>query len=256
VIEKLLFRLVSYLIYNWKSRGNHYLHSPFIFNWYQLIVNEKLLNNDSIQKYRDDLLMDKSDFYYETIESKRIDTSISKRYKQTSIDDKYGEILSHTAHYVGAKNFLELGTSLGVSTLYLALSSEKIQGTTIDYNPNSTNFSKNKFDSLQLHKIKFINGRFEDVLPAYLTSCEPIDLIFIDGNHSYQATIDNTHLIIPKLSSESVIILDDIRWSREMYKAWEELIQLDIFNYTVDFGRIGFLFKTENKSPKQHFILK
>ncbi len=98
-------------------------------------------------------------------------------------------------------------------------------------------------------------GKFEEILPNILTE-KNIDFCFIDGDHSYQATINYVYQIKDYLSEHAVLILDDIRWSEGMYSAWEELILLSDFNYTIDFGRIGLLFKHQNKSPKQHFILK
>jgi predicted O-methyltransferase YrrM len=210
----------------------------FFINDYQTILNQTL-----------------GEFIYFNSKNEEIKTTISKRYKSTSIDQKYGQILYQTARYLTAQNFLELGTSLGVSSAYIGNSTENIKGNTIDFNPNAVDISKSLFARMKWSNIEFHCGRFEVVLPTILTE-KNIDFCFIDGDHQYASTIHYVMQIKEYLSENSVIILDDIRWSEGMYRAWEELIKIPEFNYTIDFGRIGLLFKTTHRNPKQHFILK
>lgn len=254
-IKTVFFRIKSYLYYYFSSNSDHYLHSPFLFDWRITLNNKQLKTTDFILKYRSLLASNNEEFKFLNFESKEVITTIYQRYQATSINNKYGTILSQTANYLQAKTFLELGTSLGVSTAYLATSAENIKGHTIDFNPQAVQISKSLFDKINLDNTAFHTGRFEDILPTILTE-KNIDICFIDGDHQYQSTINYVTKIKDYLSDHAVLILDDIRWSEDMYSAWEELILLTDFNYTIDFGRIGLLFKHQNKSPKQHFILK
>jgi predicted O-methyltransferase YrrM len=249
------FRLKSYLSYYWRANSDHYLHSPFVFKWRSAMNNERLTVNNIVNEYRKLLRNTSEEFSYLNLENREVKTSISKRYKSTSINDKYGTILANTALYLHAQNFLELGTSLGVSTAYLANAVENIKGHTIDFNPNAVSISKELFARMKWTNTVFHCGRFEDILPTILTE-KNIDICFIDGDHSYQSTINYVSQIKDFLSENAVIILDDIRWSEGMYQAWEDVSHLSDFNYTIDFGRIGLLFKNQNQSPKQHLILK
>lgn len=254
-IKTLVFRIKSYLYYYYTANSDHYLHSPFLFNWRIALNNKQLKTNEFIQKYRNFLASNHEEFKFLNFANQEVKTTISQRYQATSINDQYGSILAQTAIYLQAKNFLELGTSLGVSTAYLATSVENIKGQTIDFNPQAVQISKSLFDKMNLDNTAFHTGRFGDILPTILTE-KNIDICFIDGDHQYQSTINYVTKIKDYLSEHAVLILDDIRWSEDMYSAWEELILLTDFNYTIDFGRIGLLFKHQNKSPKQHFILK
>lgn len=252
----LYFRIQSYISYLWNARGNHYLHSPFVFEWYKTVKNYTVKCPPLIQLYRDDLAKNLDAFEYNSNQNKT-STTISQRYKQTSINHQYGAVLHATAQYLNAKKFLELGTSLGVSTLYMTIANEGIKGISIDANSQAIDIAMTKFKDYGLDSdVSFYLGEFKNALPQILSTNNLIDICYIDGDHSYDATVYNTKYILPYLSPHSVIILDDIRWSRDMFLAWEELISIDPFNITVDFGRIGLLFKLNNSSPKQHFVLR
>jgi predicted O-methyltransferase YrrM len=254
-IDKLVFRFFSYLSYFWKAQSNLYIHSPFIFDWVNAIQKERVTNSDSIQNYRNTLLHDKSTFIYTSFEQINY-TTVSARYLKTSITDLYGKVLMATSSYTKANNFLELGTSLGVSTAYICASNNQIKGMTIDANPMAVDKSKVLFNQyFPNHTVNFVTGSFDVTLPSALCEFDSIDLVFIDGDHSYKGTLEYVTQIKDCLSEKAVIILDDIRWSKDMYKAWSELLSLPEFNYTVDMGRIGLLFKVNNHSPKQHFYI-
>ena len=82
-----------------------------------------------------------------------------------------------------------------------------------------------------------------------------VDLAYLDGNHSYTATIDYFNKILPYTNQNSVIVLDDIYWSNEMLKAWKQLTQHPSVTYSIDIYSSGFLFFNNNMKSKQHFVL-
>lgn len=255
-IAIILFRIQSYLQYYWRSKDNHYLHSPFAFGWYQRMktpIEPSVLK--TIEQYRKNLDQSSENFILEEHgESKSI--PISHRYRQTSISHDYGQLIHQTAAYIHASSFLELGTSLGVSTAYLARANSNIHGKTIDYQKSAKEFASREFQKMGWENVEFIVGSFESVLPTLLSKENPMDVVFIDGDHSYAATVQNTIAILPSLSSHAVIILDDIRWSPEMYRAWEELKGRAEFKISIDFGRMGLLFHVDHKTVKQDFVLR
>ena len=81
------------------------------------------------------------------------------------------------------------------------------------------------------------------------------DLIFIDGNHKYQATMKYFHWAINHLNEDGVIIFDDIYWSKEMTKAWIEISTNDNLNLSIDFFHLGVIM-IRPEQRKQHFILR
>jgi len=248
-----LFRLQSYFSYYWHAKKNPTSEVEWIQDWYNLVKRD--LPQEAahvINEYRKALHRDHRAFHQD-----QQTTTVSKRYTLTSVDLAYGKVLYHTAQYLGAKTFLELGTSLGVSSAYLALAHPSMQGVSIDANPNAIEVATAKFRQHDLlKKVSFYADTFENALPSILANSAPIDICFVDGDHSYHATITNTQYIKPYLSEHAVIILDDIRWSEGMYKAWETLKKDDSFGVTLDLGRIGLLWKTTKIMSREHLILR
>lgn len=257
----LIFRFFSYVKYWFSSQNNLYIHSPFIFEFYKTVLRAPSIRSiETIDKYRIFLDNNSEIIHLQEFGAKEKGTfsqrKIATHYKKTSISDKYGRFLLHLVQYMNSTRILELGTSLGVSTTYLSVANPRAMVTTMDAQKSTLDIAKQYFKEHNIHNVTFIEGKFEETLMPYLNTVDEIDVCFIDGNHTYEATLNNGLCILNKMSDVSVMILDDIRWSRGMYKAWETLRLNDTFNYTVDLGRIGLLFKVNNNAPKQHFVIK
>lgn len=257
----IFFRLFSYIKYWVLSKNNNYIHSPFVFELYNHVLHGNTTKSIKfIDKYRHFLENNLEIINLEEFGAKKkgfiIEKTVKIHYKNTSIDSKYGLILYNMVQFMNSKTIVELGTSLGVSTGYLSCSNPLASVISMDAQSSTQQIVKDFFNTNNVSNTQFVLGRFEEVLDSILDKIEPIDFCFIDGNHTYEATTTNSLKIASKLSLNSVIVLDDIRWSKGMYKAWNELSKSDLFNYSIDLGRIGLLIKINNKSPKQHFILQ
>jgi hypothetical protein len=104
-------------------------------------------------------------------------------------------------------------------------------------------------------KIDLRVGNFNNLLPAVLNELTQVDLAFIDGNHTYEATINYFNLLLQKTHYNSVLIFDDIYWSKGMTKAWEEIKHHPKVTVTVDLFYIGLVyFRTQQ--AEEHFKLR
>ena len=93
------------------------------------------------------------------------------------------------------------------------------------------------------------------ILPDLLKSIRKIDYIYVDGNHTYEATIRYFNMIKPHLQTKGVMIFDDINWSEGMSRAWKEIKTDPDVTMTVDFFDLGLVFLNDALS-KENFILK
>lgn len=148
---------------------------------------------------------------------------------------------------VSAKNILELGTSLGMATMYMGTASARPRIYTLEGDPSVANVAQEQFDTMGLHLIELVLGRFEDTLQPTLDKMERLDLAFLDGNHRYEPTMAYFEKLLPYCHDKTVLIFDDIYWSEEMEKAWKEVKQHPRVAYAYDLftmGVVGF-----SKSP-------
>jgi len=112
------------------------------------------------------------------------------------------------------------------------------------------------FRDMGLKKIKLVQGNFDDTLSKVLNALESIDMAFVDGNHRKAPTLDYFRQLIPVMSAESVIVFDDIHWSREMEEAWEEIRNHPRVMLSIDLFFIGIVFFNPSFKVKQHFTIR
>jgi predicted O-methyltransferase YrrM len=147
-----------------------------------------------------------------------------------------------------------LGTSLGISTIYLAMGLPQGHITTIEGCPRTAELAANNFNILGLTNIDLITGSFEKKLPDLLEHLAKIDLVFIDGNHRKEPVLHYFYQCLQHIHDDSVIIFDDIHWSKEMEEAWKVIREHPSVTITIDLFRMGLVFFKEGLS-KEDFIL-
>ena len=128
-------------------------------------------------------------------------------------------MLYRIVNYYQPANILELGTSLGITTSYLAKGNEQGSVFTCEGSAAIAAIAKKNFDQLQIKNIWLTQGDFAKTLQPLLNQTGKIDLAFIDGNHRKEPTLDYFDLLLNSSTSSTIFIFDDIHWSREMEAA-------------------------------------
>lgn len=252
--------LKAYLKYKIKSLNSHGIHSPFVFEFYNEVIKKSGHTEDrSIQALRSSLLKDKTEVQVTDLGSgskknQSATRRISEIAKNAGISRKYGRLLARIIQFYSLESVLELGTSLGLGTAYLSIS-EKCKVDTIEGCPNVSNQARKNLEGLKRTNVNSIEGAFDDVIPDLLANRSKIDLIFIDGNHNYEATLKYFNLFMTKAHNNTFLVFDDINWSEGMRKAWDEIIASPEIHVSLEFFRMGIVLKRAEQE-KQHFVLK
>lgn len=155
---------------------------------------------------------------------------------------KQAQLLFRIIRHYGHKNILELGTSLGISTMYMASVSSKCCCTTLEGCPQISDIAQQNFDRFQLRQIKLIRCNIDEQLESILASSGRQDFIFIDANHRYEPLMRYFELCVNHIGENSVIVIDDIYWSPEMEQAWKAIQEHPRVKATIDIFHMGILF--------------
>ncbi len=175
--------------------------------------------------------------------------------KNSSVNKKIGKILHNLSKVNNAKNILEIGTSLGISTVYLSTAANCSKVTTLEGCENTSNIALNSFNKFNFYNIKLVKGDFNLTLDKVLEKTDSFDLIFFDGNHSKIDTLNYFNKCLKKINSNSIFVLDDINWSIEMKSAWNQIIKNDMVTLSFSFLRVGVLFfKKDLKNKNYNFL--
>lgn len=256
------FNYLKYLISAENGKG-HGVHSPFVFDFIIHVLNnkKKYYAYQEIEALRQLLKTDGrkvsiTDLGAGSRKRKGNITTVSQIAKTSLKPKKYSQLLFRIADYYRPKTILELGTSLGLTTAYLASANEKSKVITLEGIEGISAIAKENFDRLQLKNVEVVEGNFDNTLPAVVERMASIDLAFLDGNHQKLPTLNYFNLILPKTNDNSLLIFDDIHWSREMEEAWEAIKDHPQVTLTIDLFFIGLVFFRKQQKVKQHFTIR
>jgi len=182
--------------------------------------------------------------------------SLSSLAKYSATRPFFCRILFRTIHYYKPATLLELGTSLGISSLYqAAAASKKSKFITVEGCAEISRRAKQNFELLGVKNIRLLTGRFKDLLPGTLRELKQLDYLFIDGNHRHDPTLEYFEQCLEHAHGHSIFVLDDIHWSTEMETAWEKVKSNPKVKMTVDLFFCGLVFFRKEQRQKEHFVL-
>ena len=251
----------AYLKYRKNGLNEHGLHSPFVFEFYNEIIKKaKSFDDSDIQSLRKSLLKDKRELTITDLgagskKNPKNNPTVAQLTKNAAISRKYGKLLGRLIDHYKLETCLELGTSVGIGTLYLSKNKHVNKTVTIEGCEEIYKVAKENFEQLGLSNIYQIQGEFSDSIELAVKELDRIDLIYIDGNHAYQPTMDYFERLLEYAHNDTFIIFDDIHWSEEMEKAWGEICASPKINLSIELFRMGIVVK-RSEQAKQHFILK
>lgn len=237
------------------NTGGFGVHSPFVFHFTDFVLRDKspFYSFQKIELMRiamktDSRVIDVLD-YGTGSNGKRLVSDIAH---QSLKSRKYGELLFRTVNTYKMRNILELGTSLGVTTSYLASSSAEIKCLTLEGCPQTAGIANDNFRRLGLKNIEIVVGNIDTTLPQVIGKIEKLDLIFFDANHRMDSVIQYFELCLTKIDNNSIMIFDDIYWSFGMEKAWQIIKEHPKVTTTIDLFQIGIVFFNPDLHKKHY----
>jgi len=248
----------SYLKYYLKSRVISSVKHPFVNGLNDSVFSKlKTVDDIAIQTYVESLKTNKSvlsitDLGAGSKKTKANVRRISSIVKNAAVSQQFGRLLAVLVQEYNCETIIELGTSLGVGTSYLAAKSSTTVYT-IEGCPNISEFAQNELK--QFSNINFFAGEFSSQLNAVLKLSGPPDLVYIDGNHTYKATIDYFNFFLKHAHAKTILVFDDIHWSSGMEKAWSEIIEAEEVSVSMDLFRMGIVF-LDKSLTKNQFTLR
>ena len=245
------------------SGKGHGIHSPFVFDFIKNVLRDKnkYAYYPIIEKGRQQLLKQKGEI---EVEDFGAGSAIIKTNKRVVADmarsslkpAKYAQLLFRIVKYYKPETILELGTSFGITTSYLAAGNAKAKVYTIEGSPAIAAIAGKTFNRAGLKNIELTEGDFHKELPILLKKLNNIDLAFIDGNHLKDPTLDYFQQLLNHSTVSTILIFDDIHWSAGMEEAWAIIMQHPAVTFSIDLFFIGIVFLNPDFNHKQQFTIR
>ena len=259
---QLAFKYINYYLKASNGKG-HGIHSPFVYDFVTNVLNDKrtFYAYEAIEKSRQLMLHDETVLTVEDFGAGSR-TGLTKQRKIKDIASsslkpkKFAQLLFRMVDYYQPKTIVELGTSLGITSSYLASAKTDAQVITMEGSSAIAAVAKKNLQSLGLNNIEIVEGNFDKNMTSVMSQLSTIDFAFIDGNHRYQPTINYFNLILPKLNDSSILLFDDVHWSKEMEQAWNEIIKHPSVTLSIDLFFIGVVLFKKDFKIKQDFVVR
>jgi predicted O-methyltransferase YrrM len=258
----ILKKYLHYRITSSNGKG-HGVHSPFVFDFIDKVLNGKKerVCYKEIESLRESLLKDKTiieveDFGAGSSVIKTNKRRIDKIAASSLKSKKFAQLLHQIIEYYKPNHIIELGTSFGITSSYLAKANPSVIVDTFEGSSAIAQVARRNFEKLKINNINLHEGDFAKTFNTFLNNQNRIDFVFIDGNHKKEPTTQYFNMLLDKCSENTILVFDDIHWSKEMEEAWDFIKDNDAVTLSIDLFFVGILFFRQDFKVKQHFSIQ
>ncbi|ETZ19616.1 O-methyltransferase [Pedobacter sp. V48] len=263
IFAAMVFNFISdYLKHRFTSKSRHGTHSPFVYKLTDEVIYDfkskieyKSIEAQRKKLFNDDSLVTVTDLGAGSHLNKNRTKKVSQIAKNALKNPALAQLIYRLAKDNNPKTIIELGTCLGVTTAYLSKACPEADVITIEGCPETAKVAHNNFKELDLENVELQVGNFDVLLPDVIAQAEKLDFVYIDGNHRKEATLNYFNWCLPKIHENSLLIFDDIYWSKGMKEAWQEIKNHPEVVVTIDLFWIGLVYFRKGQA-KEHFKIK
>ncbi len=208
---------------------------------------------DSLKKYRD-YLSKNTDLVDFKVFNSPIVREVRKLYNGAASPEIWCKFHYLLTKNFNAKNYLEIGTNLGVSGSYILSAIKKHEDgkfITMEGAPKLCEIAEKQFHTLAApDQFQIIQGLYQNTMPEMYAMPIQFDMAFIDGNHKYDPTLEYFLEIKKKIGEKAILIFDDIYNTDEMKSVWDKIIQDPDVNFSIDLYKLGIVILDKTEKVK------
>jgi predicted O-methyltransferase YrrM len=255
-----LKHFIRYILFSRHKLG-HGIHSPFAFDIVSRIFRNKIDDDIvfNIEKIRRKLIASQEVLEVDDLGagSKKMKTrtrKVSDIVRYSSVPRKYGILLANLSKEFGRQSVLEFGTSLGISTMYMASGNPATKVITMEGCRTTASFAEESFRESGYNNIRLMQGSLDSILEREKSEMNFPGLVFIDGDHRKASLLRYFDKVADMSDRNTVVVIDDINSSHEMADAWIEIKTDARVTMTIDIFRMGIVFFRDGLTRYDYMI--
>ena len=255
----------------WNTTGEA-IHSPYLFRLVRFVLRDENAYYcfRDIERRREWLLtcedtLDVVDYGSAgSPEGKHVQRRVCDIAKHHLESARVGQLLFRIVNFLHEEakrplQIVELGTSLGITTSYLASADSRDRVVTMEGSEAVLRVAQGVWKMLKLENIEWVQGNIDDTLYIYRNQSSEVggqlDLAYVDANHTYEATMRYAEFLLPQLKEKGILVLDDIHYSEAMERAWTALKADPRVTTSMDLYHVGLLF-VDKHYLKRHYRIR
>ena len=214
-----------------RYRKGYGVHSPFIYNLITKVIEEKTPYYvfEDIENFRKELLSRENPCKTLTAE-------------ETQSKD-YGALLFRLVNFFKCRTVLQIETSTGLMSLYLALPLRKsCRCYALEERTGLLESVRTFAENHSLKNLHPVEGAYSETLLRLKTEVASFDFVFINTQGNAEKTREALALIETYIGPQTVMVIDKIRRNKEMQKLWKEMKNRSDVRLTIDLLSLGLVF--------------
>lgn len=230
----LLYRSIRY-------RKGFGVHSPFVFNLITKVIEEKCSYYSfyDIELLRKQLLQTRS---------------IGEIVKREAIRPKHGALLFRLTNYFKSKNILQIGTTMGLSTLYLTSYATGLKCIALENVPEFAAIARQAFAKEGRNPIDLRIGNYKDLLPQALNDINSLDFVFFNTLYEQHNNLWLFNECMKYAHNDTVFVFEGIKASRKMRELWEEICACPEVTVTLDLYSLGIVLFNKKLHKRDYIV--
>jgi predicted O-methyltransferase YrrM len=260
-----------------QSTAGHGVHSPFIYDFLTTVIRNKTDDHivRHVERLRSEMLADDriisiTDLGAGSLRMKGAERKVRDIARAAALPLKQAALLARMVQgswdrvqgdrlraqgsgHMANGIILELGTSLGISTLALALAAPEQRVVTVEGCPELAEIAASNMARHGAGNVTVLNMEFSEALGKIRDEGTKVSFAFIDGNHRGGALAEYAGRIA-ETGEEMIIVADDIRLTRDMYSGWKSIVREGLADVSMETLRFGILFRINGITPGSYRI--
>jgi len=224
-----------------RYRKGYGVHSPFIYNLITKVIEEKTPYYffDDIENFRKELLS-----------RENLLKTLTARETQHK---NYGALLFRLVNFFKRRNVLQIGSSTGVMSLYMALPlRNSCECYALEERPGLLESVRTFAENCSLKNLHLLEGVYAEILQRLKPENDSFDFIFINTKGDSEKTSEALRLVETFINENTVMVIDNIRHDKTMKKIWKDLKNRPDVGLTIDLFSLGLVFFNTQLHKQNH----
>ena len=239
-----------------RHRKGHGVHSPLAYSLITKVIEEKCPYYifEEIEKIRQSLIEDSTLVTYSGRSGKIKRNTVGEITLKESHHRRYGALLFRLVNFFKASSVLNVGSSSGVMSFYLASPHSNCRCVALEHRKELLRVAEDKAKQLGLENLHFCSGTSPDDIDKVLQrQSGGFDLIFIDTAYDPELTGIIAGKCLQHFREDYVLIIDGINRNKSMQQLWKSLKLQIKGGITLDLYALGIIFAS-HKMYKKNYI--
>ena len=247
----LLYRGIRY-------RKGFGVHSPFVFNLITKVIEEQCpyYSFGDIELIRKQLLYREEQIIYPDRQQrgKIRKCSLGEIVKRESIKPKHGALLFRLTNYFKSKSILQLGPSMGLSTLYLTSYAMGLKCIALENIPEFAEIARLVFEKAARNSIDLRVGCYKNLLPQALEDIKQLDFVFFNTLYEQQNNNELFETCLKYIHKDTIFVFVGLRTSRSMSEFWDKVCLNSEVTVTIDLYSMGIVFFNKKLHKRDYIV--